>query len=162
MSRCIGHVARAIRTDGKWSRMLERDDRTDRQAGGLQSTRGCELGDMGGRWRRWPRRGKDCRKRPHNDHDDSEPRQAPAPLAPLCLPEESFGVVRTALIRSSTGRGRSLDNSHNATIIGVMGSCQGASGRGLRSTPAPWCGSLGSHAIARSGRSRDPAGDCRG
>ncbi len=129
MSRCVGHVERSIRTDGEWSRMLERDDRTDRQAGGLQSTRGRDLGDMGGRCRRWSPRGEHCRKRPNNDHGDSEPRQTPAPLAPLCLPEENFGVVRIALIWSSTGRRRSLDNSHNATIIGVMSSVKAPRGR---------------------------------
>ena len=44
------------------------------------------------------------------------------PFALLCLSKEKVGFGRTALIRGSTGHGRSLDNSHDATIIGVMAS----------------------------------------
>jgi GntR family transcriptional regulator len=57
----------------------------------------------------------------HADRQD-QPAQAPFSLTLLCLPEEKVGIGRIWLIRSSSGRWWTLDNSHNATIIGVMAS----------------------------------------
>jgi GntR family transcriptional regulator len=83
----------------------------------------------------------------NHDHDHAEPGQASSSFMLLRFLEEQVGVRRNRRTRGLLDRGWSLlDNSHDATIIGVMGSVKvptGIDSEGLvlsgvdRSDPMP-------------------------
>ncbi len=88
-----------------------------------------------------------CHDSANHGHDHAEPGQVPTSFPLLCLLEEQIRIREIRRARGPMDGGRSLpDNSHNATIIGVMDSVKappGTDSEGLvlsgvdRSDPMP-------------------------